>query len=220
MSLAMFWGSVADVLAHGVAPHHLEFLHADHGLAFVPFMYLGAKHMVTGYDHLLFLIAVVFFLFRARDMLTHVSFFTIGHSMTFLFSTMAHVTVNAQLVDAIIGFSVLYKGVDNLGGIRRLLRYQPNTKAVVFIFSWFHGLGLATHLQVFSLPNEGLVGHLLSFNLGIEVGQCLALMVVLIAFSFWRQHQSYWQFSIATNTLLMSAGMVLMAFQLTGYFVS
>ncbi len=203
--------------AHGVDANTERFLLANQGIAVGPFMYIGAKHMVTGYDHLLFLVGVIFFLFRTRDVLLYASLFTLGHSLTLLFGVLGNLAVNPYLVDAIIGLSIVYKGFDNLGGFRRLLGFQPNTKIAVTVFGLFHGFGLATKLQDFSLPQTGLWKNLLAFNVGVELGQFLALTFILIALDFWRRHRSYYSFSAATNTLLMSSGLVLFGYQLTGY---
>nr|WP_240348199.1 HupE/UreJ family protein [Methylomonas sp. EFPC1] len=176
--------------------------------------------MVTGYDHLLFLVGVIFFLFRTRDVLVYVSLFTLGHSLTLLFGVLSSISVNPFLIDAIIGLSIVYKGFDNLGGFQRLLGFQPNTKWAVMIFGLFHGFGLATKLQDFSLPAAGLWKNLLAFNVGVEIGQFLALLFILIALDFWRRHRSYYTFSTATNTLLMSGGLILFGYQITGYIIN
>jgi len=206
--------------AHGVDSNTAHFLTSTQGLAIGPFLYIGAKHMVTGYDHLLFLIGVIFFLFRIRDILIYVSLFTLGHSLTLLYGVLNHININAYLVDAVIAFSIIYKGFDNLGGFKRLLGMQPNTKIAVLIFGLFHGFGLATKLQDFALPQENLVGNMLSFNAGVEIGQCIALLFILTLLGFWRRHNSYFTFSTASNTLLMSGGLVLLGYQLTGYFTT
>ena len=205
------------VLAHGVDENTKQFLLANHGLAIGPFLYIGAKHMVTGYDHLLFLFGVIFFLFRIRDILIYVSLFTLGHSLTLFFGVLDNITVNPYLIDAIIGISVVYKGFDNLGGFQRLFGFQPNTKAAVFIFGLFHGFGLATKLQDFALPKQDLWKNLLAFNIGVEVGQFLALFYILIALNFWRRYKSYYGFSVVTNTLLMTGGLILFGYQMAGY---
>lgn len=176
--------------------------------------------MVTGYDHLLFLVGVIFFLYRAKDVLLYVTMFTLGHSATLLFGVLGEIHVNAYLIDAIIGFSVLYKGFDNLGGFKRCFNWQPDTKWAVLIFGLFHGFGLATKLQDFQLPEDGLLANLIAFNLGVELGQCLALVLVLIVINVWRKWPSFYRFSTLANTLLMSAGMMLMGYQLTGFFVN
>jgi hypothetical protein len=206
--------------AHGVDEETQSFLTTNKGIAFGPFLYIGAKHMITGYDHLLFLVGVIFFLYRTKEIITYVSFFTIGHSATLLFGVMADINVNAYLIDAIIGLSIVYKGFDNLGGFKRIFGKQPNTKAVVLIFGLFHGFGLATKLQEFEFDKEGLFTNLLGFNLGVEIGQFLALGIVLLIISYWRQYSSYIQFSKLTNIILMAAGFLLLGYQLTGYFIS
>ncbi|GIU40489.1 membrane protein [Shewanella sairae] len=209
-----------SLLAHGVDEGTKQFLTLNQGVSIVPFIYIGAKHMVTGYDHLLFLVGVVFFLYRTKDVLLYVSLFTIGHSITLLAGVYYDIQVNAYLIDAIIGFSIIYKGFDNLGGFQRVFGFQPNTKVAVMIFGLFHGFGLATKIQEFQLPQDGLVPNILAFNIGVEIGQFLALGLVLILMSLWRRHKSYLQFSTVTNTLLMSAGVMLVGFQLTGYFIN
>lgn len=208
----------APVLAHGVDERTREFLVENQGPAIGPFLYIGAKHMVTGYDHLLFLFGVIFFLYRTRDVLVYVSCFTIGHSVTLLAGVLLDLGVNAYLIDAVIGLSVVYKGFDNLGGFRRLLGFQPDAKGAVLIFGLIHGFGLATKLQEFRLPADGLLANLLAFNVGVEIGQILSLLFILIAISAWRRHGSYLRFATAANTLLMSAGLVLAGYQLAGYF--
>ncbi len=216
--LVVVAASVAS--AHGVDDATRRFLLENQGAAVVPFLYIGAKHMVTGYDHLLFLVGVIFFLYRNKDVLIYVSFFTIGHSLTLLLGVLAEVSLNAYLIDAIIGLSVVYKGFDNLGGFKRLLGFQPNTKAAVLIFGLFHGFGLATKLQEFALPSDGLLTNLISFNVGVELGQFVALGFVLIAISYWRRHPSFLRMAAATNILLMSGGFLLVGFQIAGYVVS
>ncbi|MBA6417007.1 HupE/UreJ family protein [Colwellia sp. 6M3] len=209
-----------SLLAHGVDDATKQFLEANQGSAIFPFIYIGAKHMLTGYDHLLFLVGVVFFLFRSKDVLLYVSLFTLGHSITLLYGVFGNIAINPYIIDAIIGLSVVYKGFDNLGGFKRLFNYQPNTKIAVSIFGLFHGFGLATKIQEFQLPTDGLITNIISFNIGVEIGQFLALAMVLIVLNLWRRHSSYLGFAIMTNTALMSAGLMLIGLQLTGYFVN
>lgn len=206
--------------AHGVDDETQTFLLGNKGVAFGPFLYIGAKHMLTGYDHLLFLVGVIFFLYRTREIIMYISFFTIGHSLTLLFGVMADINVNAYIIDAIIALSIVYKGFDNLGGFKKFFGKQPNTKLAVLIFGLFHGFGLATKLQEFKFDKEGLFTNLLGFNLGVELGQFLALGFVLILLGFWRRYSSYIKFSNITNTLLMAAGFLLLGYQLIGYFYS
>ena len=213
--------AIASVaFAHGVDENTKTFLLGSDGVAFVPFLYIGAKHMITGYDHLLFLVGVIFFLYKPREVLIYVSFFTLGHSFTLLFGVLSNISINAHLIDAIIALSIVYKGFDNLGGFKRYLGYQPNTKAAVLIFGLFHGFGLASKLQEFKFSKDGLLINLLGFNLGVEIGQFIALVFVLIIITLWRRNKSFFSFSTLTNTLLMAAGFVLMGYQLAGYFTT
>jgi len=207
-------------LAHGVDANTERFLLANEGVAVGPFLYIGAKHMVTGYDHLLFLIGVIFFLFRKREVFLYVSLFTIGHSLTLFTGVLFSISLNPYLIDAIIGLSIVYKGFDNLGGFKRLLGFQPNTKIAVVVFGLFHGFGLATKLQDFQLPQADLWKNLLAFNVGVEMGQFFALGFILIFLSFWRRYPSYYSFSTITNTLLMTGGFILFGYQMVGYSIT
>ncbi|WP_213997616.1 HupE/UreJ family protein [Arsukibacterium sp.] len=206
--------------AHGVDDSTRAFLEQNQGVQFIPFLYIGAKHMITGYDHLLFLVGVIFFLYRSKDVLLYVTMFTLGHSITLLFGVLNDIQVNAYLIDAIIGLSVIYKGFDNLGGFKRCFNWQPDTRVAVLIFGLFHGFGLATKLQEFQLPQEGLLTNLIAFNIGVELGQFAALALILLVINAWRKVPSFQRFSTLTNTALMSAGIMLMAYQLTGYFIN
>jgi len=206
--------------AHGVYETTRAFLQSNTGVQIIPFLYIGAKHMVTGYDHLLFLVGVLFFLYKSRDVLLYVSMFTLGHSLTLLFGVINDIQVNAYLIDAIIGLSVVYKGFDNLGGFKKTIGFTPNPKTAVLIFGLFHGFGLATKLQEFQLPSDGLIANLIAFNVGVELGQFSALAFILLLINYWRKHNSFNRFATNTNCLLMSAGFMLIGFQLTGYFIS
>jgi hypothetical protein len=218
-ALLLAWtGDVAA--AHGVAQDDASFFLTNVGAAIGPFMYLGAKHMFTGYDHLLFLVGVLFFLYRIQDVVLYVSLFTLGHSVTLLVGVLGGVHANPFIVDAIIGLSVVYKAFDNMDGFRRFFGFQPNTKAAVLVFGLFHGFGLATTLQELALSQEGLITNMLSFNVGVEMGQILALMGVLIVLSFWRTREGFMKHAFVTNSLLMAGGFVLMGYQIVGYFVN
>jgi len=205
--------------AHNVSQRDASFVESNKGMAIPAFMYLGAKHMVTGYDHLLFLVGVIFFLYRLKDVIQYVSLFTIGHSLTLLAGVFGNIHANSHIVDAIIGFSVVYKAFDNMDGFKRFLGFQPNTKIAVLIFGLFHGFGLATKLQEFALAKEGLIANIVSFNVGVEIGQCLALTAVLIGLSVWRTRPGFFQHAFVTNTLLMMGGFILVGYQVTGYWV-
>jgi hypothetical protein len=203
--------------AHGVTGKDALFLQALTGRAIGPLMYLGAKHMVTGYDHLAFLVGVIFFLYRPRDIVLYVSLFTLGHSLTLLAGVLGGIRANSYLVDAVIGFSVVYKAFDNIGGFRTFLGIQPDTRAAVLVFGLVHGFGLATKLQEFTLPARGLTANIISFNVGVEIGQLVALSYVLIALTYWRRHESFMRHALATNGLLMVCGLALLGYQLSGY---
>ncbi|WP_286241053.1 HupE/UreJ family protein [Neptuniibacter halophilus] len=209
-----------QALAHGVAEGDAVFIESASGMQLLPFVYLGAKHMVTGYDHLLFLFGVIFFLFRMKDVAIYVTLFAVGHSVTLLYGVLSETHVNPYIVDAIIGLSVVYKALDNLGAFRRWFGFQPSTKAAVLIFGFFHGFGLATKLQDFTLSEDGLVANILAFNVGVEIGQLLALAGILILMNFWRKSNSFDYHAFTTNVILMAAGFLLIGYQLTGYWVT
>ena len=206
--------------AHNVSNRDAAFVKATSGPAIAPFLYLGAKHMVTGYDHLAFLVGVIFFLYKLKDVVIYVSLFTVGHSLTLLAGVLGGIHANSYIIDAIIGFSVVYKAFDNMGGFRRFLGFEPNTKAAVLIFGLFHGFGLATKLQELDLAKNGLVTNIVSFNVGVELGQVLALTAVLIVLSIWRTRPGFLQHAFATNAVLMTVGFVLVGYQVAGYFVT
>ena len=209
----------AVAAAHPMSGENARFVQGIDGIAVAPFMYLGAKHMVTGYDHILFLVGVIFFLYRAKDVVLYVSLFTLGHSATLLAGVLGGLRVNAYLIDAIIGLSVVYKAFENIGGFERVFGIRPNTRVAVLVFGLFHGLGLATKLQEFTMSSEGLVANILSFNVGVEIGQVLALSAVFLLLSAWRARPSFERHAFMTNTALMTGGFVLAGYQFVGYFV-
>ncbi len=208
----------APAAAHNVSKRDATFVKSNQGVAMAAFLYLGAKHMVTGYDHLAFLVGVIFFLYRLKDIVLYVSLFTLGHSITLLAGVLGGIHANPYVIDAIIGLSVVYKAFDNMDGFRRFLGFEPNTKMAVLIFGLFHGFGLATKLQELDLSKNGLVANILSFNVGVEVGQVLALTAVLIALSYWRTRSGFLRHAFATNTALMTVGFLLMGYQIAGYY--
>jgi hypothetical protein len=208
--------AAGDAFAHGVEEGDKGYIQESSGVLFIPFMYLGAKHMVTGYDHLLFLFGVIFFLYRMKDIGIYVTLFAVGHSTTMLFGVLTGISANAYLIDAIIGLSVVYKALDNMGAFRRWLGVQPNTKAATLIFGFFHGFGLATKILEFEMSPNGLLPNLIAFNIGVEIGQLLALGAILIAMGFWRRTRSFQRHAYVANVILMTAGFVLVGYQLTG----
>lgn len=212
--------SASPALAHAVAEGDKGYIQEITGINLLPFAYLGAKHMVTGYDHLLFLAGVIFFLYRLKHIALYVSLFALGHSTTMILGVYFNIGVSAYLIDAIIGFSIVYKALDNLGAFQRWLGFQPDTKAATLIFGLFHGFGLATKLQEYQIAPDGLLANLLAFNVGVEIGQLLALTAILIAISYWRRTDSFWRHAYTANVVMMAAGFVLIGIQLTGYFVT
>ena len=203
--------------AHGLTGKNATFVQSIQGQAIGPFLYLGAKHMVTGYDHLAFLFGVVFFLYRVKDVVLYVSLFTLGHSLTLLGGVIWGIQANAHIVDAIIGASVVYKAFENMGGFEKLLGVRPNTRVAVLIFGLFHGFGLATKLQEFALSQNGLIVNIVSFNVGVEIGQMLALAAVLAVLTLWRTRPGFLRHAFVTNVVLMTLGFVLTGYQLAGY---
>ena len=218
--LLIFLASGAEAWAHNVAEGDKGYIQESSGTLILPFIYLGAKHMVTGYDHLLFLFGVIFFLYRLKDVGIYVTLFAIGHSTTLLFGVLTGITANAYLIDAIIGLSVVYKALDNLGAFQRWFGFQPSTKAATLIFGFFHGFGLATKIIEFEIAEDGLIPNLLAFNVGVEIGQLLALGAILIVMGFWRRTESFMRHAFAANTLLMTAGFMLVGYQLVGFAVA
>ena len=203
--------------AHGIGDSDAAFVAATRGPAPGPFLYLGAKHMVTGYDHLLFLFGVIFFLTRLREVVLYVTLFSLGHSLTLLAGVLIGFGLDSHLVDAAIGLSVAYKAFDNIGGFERTIGARPDPRAIVFGFGLVHGLGLATKLEALGMQREGLVANLIAFNVGVELGQVLALTALLLIVSLWRRTRLFDTTAVAANFAIMTAGFVLMGFQLAGY---
>ena len=207
-------------LAHNVTEGDAGYVQEVSGWNLIPFLYLGAKHMVTGYDHLLFLFGVVFFLYRMQHIAIYVSLFAIGHSTTMLLGVWFGWNVNAYLIDAIIGLSVVYKALDNLGAYQRWFGFQPDTKAATLIFGFFHGLGLATKILDYDIAPDGLLANLIAFNVGVEIGQLIALSMILIVMGYWRRTPGFLRHAYTANVVMMAAGFVLVGYQLTGLALS
>ena len=207
-------------LAHAVAQGDKGYIQEITGINLLPFVYLGAKHMVTGYDHILFLFGVIFFLYRLKHIGIYVSLFALGHSTTMLLGVYFNVGINSYLIDAIIGLSIVYKSLDNLGAFQRWFGIQPNTKIATLVFGFFHGFGLSTKIIEYNVSPDGLLPNLLAFNVGVEIGQLLALTAILIVMGYWRRTASFWKHAYTANVIVMTAGFVLIGYQLTGYFVA
>src|SRR6056300_65228 len=215
-SLALFTSTFA--LAHNVTEGDAGYIQEIWGVHAIPFMYLGAKHMVTGYDHILFLLGVIFFLYKFKDVAIYVSIFAFGHSTTMLIGVIYGWGVNAYIVDAIIGLSVVYKALDNLGAYQKWFGFQPNTKLATLIFGFIHGTGLATKILDYEIASDGLLVNLLAFNVGVEIGQILALTFILIIMGFWRRSEKFMRQAYFANILMVFLGILLMSLQINGYF--
>ncbi|MFC4169578.1 HupE/UreJ family protein [Teichococcus aestuarii] len=213
-------GAMSDALAHAVAEGDKGYIQEVTGIKLLPFVYLGAKHMVTGYDHILFLLGVIFFLYRMKHIAIYVSLFALGHSTTMLAGVYFGIGINSYVIDAIIGLSVVYKALDNLGAFQRWFGFQPNTKMATLVFGLFHGFGLSTKILEYNISPDGLVPNLLAFNVGVEIGQMLALGAILIVMGFWRRSHSFLRHAYSANVAMMTAGFVLIGYQITGWFVS
>lgn len=205
----------AGAFAHGMtAEDQARILNAG----YLEYIQLGAKHMITGYDHLLFLFGVMFFLTNFRDILKFITAFTVGHSITLIFATLWGIQANYYLIDAVIALTVCYKAFDNLGGFENYLKVRsPNLTWMVFAFGLIHGFGLSTRLQQLPLGDDGLVLRILAFNVGVELGQIVALTLMLLVLLGWRKTSSFARFSTLSNWLLMAAGLLLLIMQLHGY---
>jgi hypothetical protein len=216
--LTFYLVTISAAQAHGIAEGDKGYIQEISGVHFLAFMYLGAKHMFTGYDHILFLFGVIFFLYRLKDIGLYVSLFAIGHSTTMMAGVYFGTNINGYLIDAIIGLSVVYKALDNVGAFQRWFGFQPNTKVATLIFGLFHGFGLATKVQDYEISPDGLVTNMIAFNIGVEVGQLLALGTILIAMGFWRRSDSFMRHAYTANVVMMTCGFMLIGFQLAGYF--
>jgi len=211
---------VPDATAHGVTEGDKGYIQESSGRMIIPFIYLGAKHMVTGYDHLLFLFGVIFFLYRLKDVSIYVTLFAAGHSVTLLSGVLLNISVSAYLIDAIIGFSIVYKALDNMGAYKRWFGFQPSTKIATLIFGLFHGLGLATKILDYKMSSDGLVPNLFAFNVGVELGQIMGLAMILIAMSYWRRSGGFMRYAYSANVALMAGGFIFVGYQMTGYFIN
>jgi hypothetical protein len=217
--MIMMLGMIPDAFAHGVTEGDKGYIQESSGTMLLPFVYLGAKHMMTGYDHLLFLLGVIFFIYRLKEVSIYVTLFAVGHIITLLSGVLLEISVSAYLIDAIIGFSIVYKALDNMGAYQRWFGVQPNTKVATLIFGLFHGLGLASKVLDYKISPEGLVPNLFAFNVGVELGQILALAGILIAMGCWRRFDSFLRHAYTVNTVMMAAGFLLIGYQLTGFFI-
>ena len=212
--------SATTVVAHAVTLGDQGYIQEITGVNIIPFIYLGAKHMVTGYDHLLFLMGVIFFLYGMKEIGIYVTLFAVGHSTTMLAGVWFNFGINSYIIDAIIGFSVAYKALDNLGAFKKWFGVQPNTKMATLIFGFLHGFGLASKIIDYDISPDGLLPNLIAFNVGVEIGQLLALAAILVVMTRWRATPSFVRQAYGANVLMMVAGFTLMGFQIAGYIVT
>jgi len=211
---------IPEASAHGVTEGDKGYIQESSGRMIIPFIYLGAKHMVTGYDHLLFLFGVIFFLYRLRDVSIYVTLFAAGHSVTLLSGVLMDISVNAYIIDAIIGFSIVYKALDNMDAFKSWFGFQPSTKIATLVFGLFHGFGLATKILDYKMSSDGLIPNLISFNIGVELGQIMGLAIILIIISYWRRSGGFIRHAYNANVALMAGGFIFVGYQMTGYFVN
>jgi len=218
LSIALVTGAGSrGAHAHEVGEQDAVFVSNTNAPAPVPFAYLGAKHMVTGYDHVLFLLGVIFLLRRLSEIAVYVTLFAVGHSITLIAGVLAGFGLNAHLVDAAIGISIIYKAFDNLGGFEATFGWRPDPRAMVFVFGLVHGLGLATKLHDLGLNSQGLVVNLVAFNVGVEIGQLVALSALFLVLVIWRGTTKAAIGAQVVNGLLLIAGFVLTGFQIAQY---
>ena len=212
---AAFLGLTINSFAHGMSE-------ADQAAALAAgnfeFIKLGAGHMLTGYDHLLFLFGVMFFLTNLKEIVKFITAFTVGHCITLIAATLLHIRANYFLIDAVIALTVCYKAFDNLDGFKKYIgTASPNLLGAVFGFGLIHGFGLSTRLQQLPLGHDGLVMKILSFNVGVELGQIAALLVMGFILNLWRHTPSFAKFSKVANVALMIVGALLFLMQVHGY---
>jgi hypothetical protein len=215
VAAAVLWP--LPLLAHEVPIGDRGYIMETPGVLFGPFVYLGAKHMLTGLDHLLFLLGVIFWLYRAKDVALYVTLFAVGHSLTLIAGTRFNISVNEHVIDGIIGLSVAYKAAENLGWFQRWLGWQPDARAATLLFGLAHGLGLATRLQTFELAPDSLLANLLAFNVGVEFGQLLGLGAMLMLIQWWRTRPGFDTQARRGNLVLLVVGLWLAGVQLARY---
>jgi len=214
VGVALVLLSAGQVFAHGMSAGDRQAI-IDGG--YLQYLWLGASHMLTGYDHLLFVFGIVFFLTTFADIVKYITAFTIGHSITLVSATLLGISANFYLIDAVIALSVCYIGYENIGGFRKYFEKPPNLLLAIFLLGFVHGFGLSTRLQQLPLGDDGIILRILSFNLGIELGQVGALSLMLILLFKWRRTKSFLQISDLSNRGLIAAGALLFVMQMHGY---
>ena len=213
-AVTLLWSGAA--LAHAVALGDKGYIQEITGPHILPFLYLGAKHMVTGYDHLLFLFGVIFFLYGMKEIGLYVTLFALGHSTTMILGVWFNLGINPYVIDAIIGFSVVYKALDNLGAFRLWGGVQPDPRVATLVFGFLHGFGLASKIIEYNIAPDGLLVNLIAFSLGVELGQLTALALILVFMRQWRALPSFGRQAYTANVIMIGLGFYLMGFQLIG----
>lgn len=214
VAILLLWAEAA--FAHAVTLGDKGYIQEISGVNLLPFMYLGAKHMMTGYDHILFLFGVIFFLYGLKEIGIYVTLFAVGHSTTMLAGVWFNFGINSYVIDAIIGFSVVYKALDNLGAFQKWFGVQPDTKLATLIFGFLHGFGLSSKIIDYNISPDGLLPNLIAFNVGVEVGQLLALAGILVFMTRWRATPAFARQAYTANVVMIGLGVYLMGFQLIG----
>lgn len=206
---------VSQAFAHGMSEAEKQLI-VDGGN--LRYLWIGATHMLSGYDHLLFVFGIIFFLTRFKDIVKYITAFTLGHSATLIYATFMGLQINYFLIDAVIGLSVAYIAFANLDGFKKYWNVKaPNLLYMIVGLGLIHGLGLSTRLQQLPLSEDQLLLNIISFNVGIELGQVLALTVMLVILAGWRKSESFTQFSRVSNMFLIIAGFYLAMMQMHGY---
>lgn len=181
--------------------------------------WIGAEHMLTGYDHMLFLLGVMLFLQRFTQIVAFITAFTVGHTITLLFATLAGISANPYAIDAVIALTVAYKAIENMDGFRRWFGFAPpHLLMMVFVFGLIHGFGLSTRLQSMALASDpDLIAKILAFNVGVEIGQIAALTLMVFVVRAWRSSPAFPTLARATNGVLIVASAALLVQQAIGF---
>ncbi len=138
------------------------------------FILLGIEHILTGYDHMAFLLALIVIGLSIKEVLKIITAFTVAHSITLLLAAMQVVSLNSRIVESVIAFSICFVALENL--FKKKVNYRW---LVTFGFGLIHGFGFASVLQELIVGKSNLLVSVVSFNLGVEVGQLMIFLVLL-----------------------------------------
>ena len=181
---------------------------------------LGVEHILLGFDHLMFVLALLLLVRDAKRLIGAITAFTIAHSLTLAGTTFGWIRLASAPVEAAIALSIMFVAVE----IMRVRAGQPSLTATIpwlasFAFGLLHGFGLSTRLQQLPLGDDpvAMLWRILSFNVGVELGQLAALVVMVALLATWRQRPSFKRFSFAANLALVYAGFYLLFVQLHGF---